>query len=165
MTDIIIRKYNDKDADEILNLIHRNSFEINAEDYGLESMQKFVDICDANWLSKRASFCHMYVAEENERIVGVGGISSYFGSLTESIILNVFVLPECHGMGIGKKIIQTLENDEYGIRATRIEVPASITAKGFYYKLGYRFKNGLEKLDAEKHYRMEKIKDKAIYMN
>lgn len=160
MTDIIIRNYDEKDVNEVLNLIHRNSLEINTKDYGLESMQKFVDICDVNWLSKRASFCHMYVAEENGRIVGVGGISSYFGSLTESIILNVFVLPECHGMGIGKKIIQTLENDEYGIRATRIEVPASITAKGFYYKLGYRFKNGLEELDAEKHYRMEKSKIK-----
>lgn len=159
MTDnIIIRKYEEKDLDEVLNLIHRNSIEINARDYGLEFMKKFVDICDANWLRKRASFCHMYVAEENGRIVGVGGISSYFGSLTESIILNVFVLPECHGMGIGKKIVQTLENDEYGIRANRIEVPASITAKDFYYKLGHGFKDGVEKLDEEKHYRMEKLK-------
>lgn len=158
MTDIIIRKYDEKDADEVLNLIHRNSLEINSKDYGLEHMQKFVDICDANWLSKRASFCHMYVAEENGRIVGVGGISSYFGSLTESIILNVFVLPEYHRKGIGRKIVQILENDEYGIRANRIEVPASITAKEFYYKLGYKFKNGIEKLDEEKHYRMEKVK-------
>ncbi len=158
MTDIIIRKYDEKDADEVLNLIHRNSLEINSKDTGLEHMQKFVDICDANWLSKRASFCHMYVAEENGRIVGVGGISSYFGSLTESIILNVFVLPEYHGKGIGRKIVQILENDEYGIRANRIEVPASITAKEFYYKLGYKFKNGIEKLDEEKHYRMEKVK-------
>ena len=158
MTDIIIRKYDEKDADEVLNLIHRNSLEINSKDYGLEHMQKFVDICDANWLSKRASFCHMYVAEENGRIVGVGGISSYFGSLTESIILNVFVLPEYHGKGIGRKIVQILENDEYGIRANRIEVPASITAKEFYYKLGNKNKNGIEKLDEEKHYRMEKVK-------
>lgn len=157
MTDVLIRKYDEKDVDEVLNLIHRNSLEINARDYGLEFMQKFVEICDANWLSKRASFCHMYVAEENGCIVGVGGISSYFGSLTESIILNVFVLPECHGMGIGKKIVHTLENDEYGIRANRIEVPASITAKEFYCKLGYKFKDDIEKLDEEKHYRMEKI--------
>lgn len=162
MTDIIIRKYNEKDADEVLNLIHRNSLEINAKDYGLEFMQKFVDICDVNWLSKRASFCHMYVAEENGSIVGVGGISSYFGSLTESIILNVFVLPEYHGKDIGRKIVQTLEKDEYGIRASRIEVPASITAKEFYYKLGYKFKNGVEELDEEKHYRMEKFKPQAI---
>lgn len=158
MTDIIIRKYDEKDADKVLNLIHRNSLEINSKDYGLEHMQKFVDICDANWLSKRASFCHMYVAEENGRIVGVGGISSYFGSLTESIILNVFVLPEHHGKGIGRKIVRILENDEYGIRANRIEVPASITAKEFYYKLGYKFKKGIEELDEGKHYRMEKVK-------
>ncbi len=157
MTDII-RKYAEKDSEAVLNLIHRNSLEINSEDYGLEFMQKFVDICDAAWLTKRASFCHMYVAEENGCIVGVGGISSYYGSLTESILLNVFVLPEYHGIDIGKKIVQTLENDEYGIRAKRIEVPSSITAKDFYYKLGYKFKNGIEELDEEKHYRMEKVK-------
>ncbi len=160
LKDFLIRKYDNKDANEVLNLIHRNSLEINAKDYGLDFMQKFVKICDANWLSKRASFCHMYVAEENGSIVGVGGISSYFGSLTESIILNVFVMPEYHGMGIGKKIVQTLENDEYGIRANRIEVPASIAAKDFYHKLGYKFKDGIEELDEEKHYRMEKIKIK-----
>ena len=158
MADVIVRKYDEKDEDEVLNLIHRNSLEINSKDYGLEFMQNFVDVCDKNWLRKRASFCHMYVAEEKGRIIGVGGISSYFGSLTESIILNVFVLPECHGMGIGRRIVQTLENDEYGIRADRIEVPASITAKDFYYKLGYRFKDDVEELDEEKHYRMEKIK-------
>lgn len=158
MLDIIIRKYNEKDAAEVLNIIHRNSLEINSKDYGRESMQKFVDTCDINWLSKRASFCHMYVAEEQGHIVGVGGIASYFGSLTESILLTIFVMPEYHGLGIGKKIVQTLENDEYGLRANRIEIPASITAKEFYQKIGYNYKDGIEKLDEERHYRLEKIK-------
>lgn len=158
MSDIIIRKYDEKDAPEVLNIIHRNSLEINTKDYGHELMQKFVDICDVEWLSKRASFCHMYVAEEQDRIVGVGGIASYFGSLTESILLTIFVMPEYHGSGIGKKIVQMLENDEYGLRASRIEVPASITAKDFYRKLGYDYKGGIEKLDEERHYRLEKIK-------
>lgn len=158
MLDIIIRKYDEKDANEVLSLIHRNSLEINTRDYGHEFMQKFVDICDVDWLSKRASFCHMYVAEEQGRIVGVGGIASYFGSLTESILLTIFIMPEYHGLGIGKKIVETLENDEYGLRANRIEVPSSITAKDFYRRLGYDYKDGIEKLDEERHYRLEKIK-------
>ena len=37
------------------------------------------------------------------------------------------VLPDYQGKGIGRKIIETLENDEYGLRANRIEIPASIT--------------------------------------
>ena len=35
---------------------------------------------------------------------------------------------------IGRKIIETLEKDEYFLRAKRIEVPASITAVPFYKK-------------------------------
>ena len=34
----------------------------------------------------------------------------------------------------------------------------AITAKDFYHKLGYDYKNGVEELDEEKHYRMEKLK-------
>lgn len=158
MSDMIIRRYEEKDTDEVLNLIHRNSMEINSKDYGRKFMQKFVDSCDAAWLRKRASFCHMYVAEEKDCIVGVGGIASYFGSLTESILLTVFVMPECQRLGIGRKIVQALENDEYGLRANRIEVPASITAKDFYRKLGYDYKDGVEQLDEERHYRLEKRK-------
>ena len=75
MLDIIIRKYDEKDTEKVLNLIHRNSLEINSKDYGLEFMQTFVDTCDANWLSQRVSFCHIYVAEVNRQVVGVVVVS------------------------------------------------------------------------------------------
>ena len=52
-------------------------------------------------------------------------------------------------MGIGRKIIETLEQDEYFLRAKRIEVPASITAFNFYRKFGYDFKNGVDCADDE----------------
>ena len=44
--------------------------------------------------------------------MGVGSISGFWGSLTESILLTVFVLPEFHGQGMGSYIIDTLESDE-----------------------------------------------------
>ena len=94
----------------------------------------------------------------NDEIVGVGSISSFWGSLTESILLTIFVLPELHGNGIGKFIIQNLEQDELFLRANRIEIPASITAIEFYKKQGYDYKNGVKKLDDEGHYRLEKFK-------
>ena len=75
-----------------------------------------------------ASYAHMYVFELENQIVGVGAISSFWGSETESILLTIFVLPELHGKGIGRIIIQALEQDEFFIRANRIEIPASITA-------------------------------------
>lgn len=55
----------------------------------------------------------MYVVCDGECIVSTGGIAGYWGSLTESILLTIFVLPEYQGKGVGRKIIETLEKDVY----------------------------------------------------
>ena len=39
-----------------------------------------------------------------------------------------------------EKIINTLEADEFYARASRIEIPASITATEFYRKFGYDYR-------------------------
>ena len=59
---------------------------------------------------------------------------------------------------MGRKIIQTLEADEYALRAKRIEIPASITGRDFYRKMGYNYKNGIDTVDAEQLYRLEKFR-------
>ena len=91
-------------------------------------------------------------------IIGCGAIAEYWGSTTESILLSIFVLPEYQGKGIGKQIIQMLEQDEYFVRAKRIEIPASITAVEFYKKMGYDYKNGIAELDDAQLYRLEKYR-------
>lgn len=69
------------------------------------------------------------------------------------------MLPEFQGQGIGRYIIDTLESDELFLRAERIEIPASITAVEFYRKKRYEYKNGIEGLDNEQHYRLEKFRN------
>ena len=59
---------------------------------------------------------------------------------------------------MGRQIIRTLESDDLFTRASRIEIPASITATEFYRKFGYDFKNGVKELDDEGHDRLEKYK-------
>ena len=61
-----------------------------------------------------------------------------------------------------KKNHNTLEQDEVYVRATRIEIPASITATEFYRKFGYDYKNDVKELDEEYHYRLEKFKEVSI---
>ena len=46
---------------------------------------------------KLAKERHMYVVCDKERIVGTGGIAGFWGSITESILLTIFVLPEYQG--------------------------------------------------------------------
>ena len=49
--------------------------------------------------------------------------------------------------------------DEYFLRAKRIEIPASITGCTFYQKMGYNYKNGIAEIDEEELYRLEKFRE------
>lgn len=159
---IRVRRFEEKDADHVSKLIVRNFREVNSKDYGIAATEEMAEVYDAKKVLYIASYAHMYVFEWKDKIVGVGAISSFWGSETESILLTIFVLPEFHGKGIGRKIINTLEQDEFYIRATRIEIPASITAAEFYRKFGYDYKNGVKELDEEHLYRLEKFKEVSI---
>ena len=156
---IRVRRFAEEDADEVSKLIVRNFLEVNSKDYGIAAMEKLAKVYDSGKVLNIANYAHMYVFEWNGKIVGTGSISSFWGSKTESILLTIFVLPEFHGKGIGRKIINTLEQDEFYVRATRIEIPESITAAEFYRKFGYDYKNGVKELDEEYHYRLEKFKE------
>ena len=156
---IRVRRFKEENADEVSKLIVRNFLEVNSKDYGIAAMEKLAKVYDSGKVLNIANYAHMYVFEWNGKIVGTGSISSFWGSKTESILLTIFVLPEFHGKGIGRKIINTLEQDEFFVRATRIEIPASITATEFYRKFGYDYKNGVKELDEEYHYRLEKFKE------
>ena len=159
-TEVTVRPYQEKDAEAIVGLIARNFREVNVKDYGAEVMEELAATHDVNWFKGVAEYAHVYVLWREGVIVGVGSISSFWGSPTESILLTVFVLPELHQQGIGSFIIDTLEADELFLRADRIEIPASITAVEFYRKKGYDYKNGIKELDDEQHYRLEKFRKK-----
>lgn len=159
---INVRRFKKKDAEEVKNLIVRNFLEVNSKDYGIATMEKLAKIYNVEKVLDIASYAHMYVFKWNEKIVGTGAISSFWGSETESILLTIFVLPEFHGKGIGRKIINTLEQDEFYVRANRIEIPAFITATEFYRKYGYDYKNGMKEMDEEHHYRLEKFKEAGV---
>lgn len=154
----MVRKFQKADAEEVQELIVRNFLEVNSKDYGIKAMQELAVNYGIDKILQIASYAHMYVFELDDRIVGVGSISSFWGSETESILLTIFVLPELHGNGIGRIIMQTLGQDELYLRADRIEIPSSITATEFYRKFGYDYKDGIKELDSEQHYRLEKYK-------
>lgn len=157
---VTCRRFQEQDAEEVSKLICRNFREVNVKDYGEKAMNYLAKVYNADKVSEIAKRAHMYVFEWQGGIVGCGSISSFWGSKTESILLTIFVLPELHGKGIGRRIIETLENDELFLRADRIEIPASITGTEFYRKLGYDYKNGVKELDEEGHYRLEKFNRK-----
>ena len=151
-----IRLFEQNDAIAVSELIRKTIRISNVKDYPLELMEALIDSETPQHVIERASWTHFYVAEEQEELIGCGAIGPYWGKEDESSLFTIFVLPEYQGKGVGRAIIDTLENDAYFLRAKRIEIPASITGVPFYLKMGYHFKNGISEPDEEHLIRMEK---------
>ena len=151
-----IRRFKEEEANEVSDLI-RNTIRIsNTKDYPLELMKLLIETETPEHVLERASWTHFYVAEDEGKIVGCGAIGPFWGKEDESGLFTIFVHPEYQAKGVGRAIIETLEKDEYFLRAKRIEIPASITGVPFYLKMGYHFKNGIKEPDDEHLIRMEK---------
>ncbi len=153
-----IRKFQDMDADEVSALIITTLRTTNIKNYSSEYIENDVRILQPHNILERAKLTYFYVVCDEHKIIGCGAIGPYWGKEDESSLFTVFVLPEYQGKGIGRKIIGTLEQDEYFLRAKRIEIPASITGAPFYRKMGYNYKNGICVPDEEGLLRMEKYR-------
>ena len=144
-----IRRFQDADADALADVIAYTLRTTNSKDYSPEYIENDISFLKAENLIDRSKWMHIYVVCKDEKLIGCGAIGPFWGRKDESSIFTVFVLPEFQGKGIGRKIFETLEQDEFFLRARRIEIPASITSVDFYRKMGYDFKNGITELDAE----------------
>ncbi|MBZ6002811.1 GNAT family N-acetyltransferase [Leuconostoc gelidum subsp. aenigmaticum] len=154
-----IRRFLHADAEVVAQLIAKTMRTTNIKDYSIEFIEKDLQSLKANDLIERAKQFHCYVIEnsDNNALIGVGSIGPFWGSKTESSLFNIFVDPDYQGHGLGRMIINTLEMDEYFLRASRIEIHASKTALNFYKKIDYDFKDGVHEVDSEKLYRLEKF--------
>ena len=159
MKNIKVRRYIDGDETAICEIVKKAVLSENIKDYPKTAIEHLVESHNADLIKRRAKAFHVYVLTDEDKIIGVGMIGPYWDSLTESSFFTIFLDPQYKGTGLGRKIIETLEADEYFERAERVEIPASITAVEFYRHFGYGFKK--EKLghivDEEGIYRMEKF--------
>lgn len=153
-----IRRFREEDANEVSALIAETLRTTNIKDYSPDDIENKVKALQPENILERASWTHFYVVCDKKKIVGCGAIGPYWGREDESSLFTVFVLPEYQGKGIGKEIIQTLEKDEFFLRAKRIEIPASITGTPFYIKMGYNYKNGIHEPDSQGLLRLEKFR-------
>ena len=161
MTNIKVRKYKDGDQTQICEIIRKDILTENIKDYPKDAMEHLLETHNEELISRRSKWCHVYVLTDNEKIVGVGMIGPYWNSLTESSFFTIFIDPAYKGKGLGRKIIETLMEDDYYKRADRVEIPASITAVEFYRHMGWNFKRTDEVfgniVDKEGIYRMERF--------
>ena len=153
-----IRRFQHGDANEVSALIIKTLRTTNIKDYSAEYIENDVGMFSPEAVIERAGWTLFYVVSDGDVIVGCGAIGPYWGKEDESSLFNIFVLPVYQGQCIGHRIIETLESDDYFLRAKRIEIPASITACPFYRKMGYTYKNGMDVIDDEQLFRLEKFR-------
>ena len=154
-----IRRFKDEDAVEVSEVIRKTIRISNTKDYPEELMDELILSETPENVAGMASWTHFYVVCDGGKIIGCGAIGPYWGREDESSLFTIFVLPEYQGKGVGRAIIETLEKDEFFVRAKRIEIPASITGVPFYLKMGYGYKNGITTPDEEHLIRLEKFKE------
>ena len=157
----LTRRFEEKDADVIALMIARTLRTTNIKDYSGEYIENLIKEITPEYLAHRAALIHFYVALDRdaaEKIIGCGAIGPYQDRKDESRLFTFFVHPEYQGKGIGRMIMETLESDEFFLRARRTEIPASITAVDFYRKMGYDYKNGIAALDEKQLYTLEKFR-------
>ena len=153
---LIIRRFLSEDAEEVSDLIVRTLRTVSIRDYSAEYIEELITRMRPEDVRKRAVWTHFYVACLGGRIVGCGAIGPWWDRTDESGLFSFFVLPEYEGRGIGRRIMETLEADQFFLRAERVEIPASVTAVPFYLKMGYTYKNGVSEPDGEGLVRLEK---------
>lgn len=156
---IEIKEYEEKYADEISEIVIRNLLEVNVQDYGKEFSKKQAKEFTVDKIREVLKTREkVYVALSNNNVIGTAGMTkSWYNDDGEYWILTVFVKPEKQGQGIGRFLIEHIEEYARKINAKKLVIPASITACEFYHKLGYEYKNCKKELNDEKMYIMEKL--------
>ena len=155
---MFIRRFEECDAQAVSDLIISTLRITNRKDYPEEYLENIIKHMQPDDITERAEAQHFYVVEENDCLLGCGSIGPYRGREDESCLFTVFVHPDHQGRGIGRQIIETLEQDDFFLRAKRVEIPASITGVPFYLKMGYSFKDGVTAPNEEQLLRMEKLR-------
>lgn len=127
---MFLREYAPSDTEEVINLFRDTVRSVNSADYTREQVEAWApqDVDARAW---RDSFRGRYavVAVENDVIVG-------FGDIDETGYLDrLYVHKDHQRKGIATAICNDLERAVCG---SRITVHASLTAKPFFEKRGYR---------------------------
>lgn len=153
-----IELFQDTQAEAVSHLIRRNLREVNSRDYSETFINDLVAYFSPEMLLRKSREQHIFVAiDDEENVIGTAGLVNGGSMVAPNYYcVAVFVLPEWHRKGIGTRLMEVVEAFARTCDASRITVPAAVSAIGFYQKMGYSFKDGIDAPDERGEYRMVK---------
>lgn len=157
MIDIV--DYEEKYAKEMSDIILSNMYTINIKDHGKEIIDKIAVNFTTEEIKKNfPNREKCFVALQNNVVVGTVSLAKFRGDTTgrKFIILTVFVNIINQRQGIGKQLIDKIENYAKSIGVKTLVIPSSVYACEFYRKLGYDYINGKKEQNEEKEFMLEK---------
>lgn len=138
---LIIEKFHKADIDELYNFIVATIKESYFGYYPEEAIGHFIEYSNKEDILEDARDNHIIVIKDAGKIVATG-------TLRYTHIKRVFVSPNYQGKGLGKLIMQNLENKARENNLKLVELHSSLFAKQFYDSLNYKmFKMGNVKVD------------------
>lgn len=126
-----VRPAQDADAEPISKLVQKTVRISNAQDYSASVIERVAENFSAETVRGFLLSRVVLVACRGATILGTA-------SLDRDVVRTVFVSPEAQGQGIGQQLMEAVEAIAVRGGVAALQVPATLTAKLFYARLGYR---------------------------
>ncbi|MGF6207899.1 N-acetyltransferase family protein [Pseudomonas frederiksbergensis] len=125
-----IRRATAQDADAISHVILQSLRQSNARDYPPDVIAQVEKSFTPASILALMDQRQVFVATLDHQVVATA-------SLDHDVVRSVFVDPDHQGCGLGSQLMATLQSVAQGANIEVLRVPSSITAEGFYLKLGF----------------------------
>lgn len=126
-----IRRAQREDAEAISRIVITALRESNSRDYPAEVIAQVEQSFSPAAVSALLDSRMVFVAVNQNELLGTA-------SLDGEVVRTVFVAPIHHRTGVGKRLMEAVHTAAIRAGVTALSVPSSITAQGFYARLGYR---------------------------
>lgn len=140
-----IRLIQDKDYAVIARLHRQTIRQVNSKDYSEDIIKVWSTRSKAERFRGNAKECKRWVAVQDDKVVGFcdHGFNGEFWGL--------YVHKDYIGKGIGSRLFKTAEKSIIKLGCKKITVEATVTAKNFYKKMGFKVvKKGFHRIKDKK---------------
>jgi predicted kinase/N-acetylglutamate synthase-like GNAT family acetyltransferase len=131
MSSATIRPASPHDAQAISDVVLRCLHEVNIKDYGPVLVAEHAKNWTVEAVLTRMREHITFIAVNGDEVLGVAGFD---GKQART----VFVRPDWHGKGVGSSLMGTVEAVARETDLIELSLLSSITAQGFYARLGYQ---------------------------